>query len=607
VPSAVEEAGAAGASFAVVFSGGFSETGPPGAELEERLRAAAASTGIRVVGPNSGGVIAPADGVAMSFLTCLDRPADQIRPGPVGLVTQSGGTGSYVHNLAAERGGGLAISISTGNETDLDVADGIAALVARPDVGAVAVVLETVRRGEPFLDAVRAAVAAGKPVVVNRIGTTARGRAMMRTHTGAMATKERVIEEVCISVGATLVETPAEMLDVAEIMARTPQPAGDRTAVVSHSGGIAILLGDLAERHGLRLDPPSASLAARLEPLLEQARPSNPLDMGGIIGGPGRFAETVGAFGASGEYDLTLAVTSAHPPSHTRLRVSGLLGLPDHPPIVHLWMAGDLGAEGLADLRYADVPVTEEPRAAIIALAGMMSRRAATEEDHVLVEVSPSSPPGQMTERQAKDLVAAWGIPVVEGRLASSEEETVSAAAAIGYPVVVKLSSPDVTHKEAIGGVRTAVGDEHAVRLAHRAILVSAASRAPDAVVDGVLVEREVRGLELIVGALRDETFGPVVLVGFGGTLAEAVSTVAMAPAPLGFGRAGSLVTRSPVAAAVARLGTEGAAESLATVVARLGAGLVATPVIDEVELNPLVWDGRGWLALDAAAIPGSG
>ncbi len=326
VPGVVAAAGELGVGAAVVFAGGFAESGAAGESLQEALKAAAA-TGIRVLGPNSGGVIRPSHGLAVSFLTCLDRPAEQVRSGPVGLVTQSGGTGSYIHNLAAARGGGLAASVSTGNEVDIQLGEAVAAVAAISEVRAVAVVVEAVRDGTAFVEAVEAAHRQGKPVVVCRIGGSRAGGRLTATHTGAIATPARVLDGVLDALGVTVTETPGELLDVAEVMARTPPPAGPRVGIVTHSGGVAILLADLASRAGVPLPEPDADLSAALAPLLDHGAARNPLDMGGIIGGPGRFAAVVDLFAGSGLFDSVLAVSTAHPPAHTSERAATLAAL----------------------------------------------------------------------------------------------------------------------------------------------------------------------------------------------------------------------------------------------------------------------------------------
>ena len=600
----VREAGAVRAGAAVVFAGGFAEMGDAGRELQEELLAVARSTGVRVLGPNSGGVIRPGGGLAMSFLTCLDRPAGQIRSGPVGLVTQSGGTGSYVHNLAAERGSGLAVSISTGNEVDLGLAEGIAALCDLEEVRAIAVVLETVRDGPSFIGAVGRAHSRGKPVVACRIGTSARGRRLMTTHTGAMAGPAGVLDGVLNALGVTITETPGELLEVAEVMAGTALPQGDRVGVVTHSGGMAILLTDLAEQHGVRLPPPGATLQGRLAPLLDYGSSENPLDMGGIIGGPERFERVVGLFADSGDFDTVLAVSTAHPPAHTAARVEGLLALEAPIPIVHLWMAGDVAGEGLVHLRAAGKPVTEEPRAAMRALGGLSRLAAATIREPVASVPTPAGTDQPLgTEHAVKALLASWGLPVVDGALVRSSAEAAQIAAKLGGPVVVKINSPDIFHKTEVGGIRLGIHGSNEARRAYAEITAAVTSARPDARVEGVRVERQVSGVEAIVGAVHDPVFGPMMLVGLGGTAAEALGAEVLAPAPLSAVGAQRLVGRvRGLELALRRFGDDGSAVvALADLVSAMSMRFVASG-LSELEVNPAVWTGEHWEIVDAVA-----
>ena len=573
----------AGAGAMVVFAGGFSESGSGGRVLEKALAQRAGSAGVRVLGPNSGGVIRPSRALAASFLTCLDRPAGQIRSGRVGVLTQSGGTGSYLHNLAAARGSGLAVSVSTGNEIDIKLGEAVAAVSYLDEVGVVLALVETVRDGPVFIESVRSSLDRGKPVVVCRIGTGAHGKTMMTTHTGAMAVPERVLEGVLDSLGVIVAETPGEAYEIAEMVALSAPPAGDRTAIVTHSGGIAIHLADLAERHGVSLPPPGPDLAAQLDPLLDHGVANNPLDMGGIIGGPGRFAEVVDLLAGSGDYDMVLAVSTAHPPAHTDERVSALLGLDSPTPLLHLWMAGDQAGHGLHRLRSATRPVTEEPRAAIRALAGLAR----------LTLISPTQDVAPL-DMAFED----WGLPLVEGELAADAREAVEVAGRLGYPVVVKVSSPDLVHKTELGGVR--LGLESAESVADAFEEVVAAARATGLAVGGARVERYRPGVELIVGALVDPVFGPLVSVGMGGVLTELLGDVVFAPAP---------VDKSEAQAMIARLrghglldgfrgGPPADIDALSQVVSIVSRGLIGSG-LREVEINPLIWDGTGWVAAD--------
>ena len=574
-------ADAAGVGAVIVFAGGFGESGADGLALEEGLADAAASAGTRLLGPNSGGVIRPRRGLAASFLTCLDRPKEEIRSGPIGVVTQSGGTGSYLHNLAAGRGGGLAVSVSTGNEVDIKLGEAIDAVSRLDEVKVILAVIETVRDGEVFIDSVKSSIARGKPVVACRIGTGARGRSLMTTHTGALAAPEAVLRGVLDSQGVVVAETPGEALEVAEMMGRVGSPSGDRVGIVTHSGGIAIHLADLSERQGLDLPAPGFKLAERLEPLLDHGVANNPLDMGGIIAGPSRFAEVVAAFAECGDYDLVLAVSTAHPPHHSEERVDSLLAMEAETPILHLWMAGDQAQGPLATLRSAGAPVTEDPRAAIRALAGL-SRIASHE-----LRIRPAP---------IADEPEAWGVPFVAGEIAANSDDAVAVAGRLGYPVALKAVSPSLAHKTEMGGVKVDLATEEEVRVGFGEIVLATA----DLDVEGIRVERFQPGLEVIIGGIVDDRFGPLVSIGLGGVLTELLDDVVFAPAPVNTDDASEMIDRLRGRELLdGYRGTSPAdVEGLAHLVSVISRGLVGSG-FSEIEINPLVWNGEEWVAVD--------
>lgn len=619
VLEAVRDAGQLGARAAVIFSAGFAEAGKDGLAAQRRLTEAAAAGGVRLLGPNSGGVICPANRVALSFLTCLDRPAEEIRSGPVALVTQSGGTGSYVHNLAAARGAGLAASISTGNEADLDVAEAIAALAGWEAVRAIAVVLETVRRGAEFVDALASAREHGKPVVVCRLGRSRLSSSLLQGHTGALAVADRVLSGVLDSEGVVSARTPEEMLDVAEMMATAAVPRGGRIGIVAHSGGTAILLADLAAADGLELPPPSPALGTAIEPYLQGGIKANPLDLGAIIGGPGRFAEVVRRFRDSGEYDAVLAVSTPHPPAHTAERADALADVSANGspvPVLNLWMAGDLGTSGMQTLRAAGAPVTEEPRAAVRAIAGLCRLAAVTGEDsRAPAGAEPPMPspreqtgPGRvLSEGAARELLASWQIASCEGQTAHDPAEAEAVASRLGFPVVAKIDAPGLPHKSALGAVRLDLRSAAEVRASFEAITGAVALRAPHVHQDGVLITRFEPGLELLAGCVTDRVFGPVAVLGLGGTATELLDMAVASPVRPGCRTGRRLLGRLSAALPRSLEGLARAARAepdwngLADVVDRLARAFVAgQPRLMEVEINPLIWTGGQWKAADA-------
>ena len=597
VPALASEAATAGVGALIIFAGGFAESGAAGLAMQAQLAEISRGSDLRILGPNSGGVIAPSHGLAMSFLTCLDRPSHEIREGRVGLVTQSGGMGSYVHNLAAACGDGLAASISTGNEVDIDVGDGISALTALDEVQSIAVILESVRDGAGFVRSVEAAHKAGKPVIALRIGRSTTGMRLMSTHTGSLAGPERVLRGVLDALAVPVAETPAEMFEIASILGRSKKATGRRVGIATHSGGLAILLSDLAEGTAIELPTFGSALRSDLAPLLQQGALDNPLDMGGIIGGAHRFGEVVQILAASGDVDAVLAVSSAHPPVHSQGRVESLISISNDIPIVHLWMAGDVGAAALQTLRNAGAAVSEEPRAAIAAVSAIVDVR-----DHSQPSLQrPTPAPGTaLTEFEAKQVIAAWDVPVVEGYAALSSAEAVEAAERLGYPVVIKLSSPDIVHKSETGAVILNVTDRDAVRVAFDAVH----SRAPHGTrIAGALIERQVSGPEVIIGAVRDDVFGPMVLVGLGGVAAEALNDVHIAPAPISTAAARRLIDKLGGLTLLTepRSGPPADLDTLAQHVSTVSEHVAINSWVASLDLNPVAWSGTGWVVLDAA------
>jgi acyl-CoA synthetase (NDP forming) len=617
VLTTLEAAGEIGAGGAILFGGGFAETGPEGAALQERIRECARESGLRLLGPNSAGLINPTSRVVMSFLTCLERPADQLRAGPVALVTQSGGSASFMHNVAAARGSGLAVTISTGNEAGVRAGEALGFLVQQPYVRVVAMLLETIRDGAQFLASAQAAVAAGKPVVVCKIGRSAAGARMMLTHTGALAAPQRRLDAVFDSLGITVTSTPEELFDVAELLARSSIPDGDRVGVVTHSGGAAVLLADKLDAAGLDLPQPSAELSTALQPYLQLGAPGNPTDLGGIITEPQRYTEVVHRFIDEPSFDTVVAVSTPHPPAHTAGRADELIRLSadSRKPLLNLWWAGDIGAIGRQKLTAAGVPVTTDVDALAIAAGGLarFGRRcrggnvAVAPPDPAVVawlqDRSAAGSSATLTEVDGKELLRRMGLPVLRGEFVRTAAQAQDAADRIGFPVVVKAVSPDLAHKSDVGAVRLDLRDREAVERAVLEIGAAVESAAAAAIVDGYLVEEFAPGLEMVLGVVRDPTFGPFVIVGTGGVYAEALDDVALGLAPLSVDQAGRLVRslRGHRLLEGFRGSPPADEQALVNLVVTLS-GLAASyaDYLAEADLNPLIFSGGAWRVADA-------
>lgn len=588
VPGAVRDL--KGPAVVVVFSGGFSEAQGDGVARQAELVDAIAHNGVRILGPNSGGVIAPAHGLAASFLTFLDRPSDQIKPGPVGVVSQSGGIMSYLNNLAAGRGQGIGASVSTGNEADLTIADAISAVAELDGIRSIALIVETIRDGAGFIEAVTAAHARGIRVAACHLGRTESSRHMLATHTGALATNRRVFEGVCRSLGIGLADTPEEVFDAADVLARTRILGGPGVGMVTHSGGVAILLSDLADARGLGLAAPGSALKEKVAPFMQLGAVKNPLDMGAIIGGPGRFGSVVEAFGMDENYDIVLAVSSAHPPAHTPERVDSLLAI-DSVPIVHLWMAGDQVTDSLARLRAEGAAVVTDPRAAIAALAGAV---AFYKRDTSQPIARPGLTPQRvLSEHDSKQFLGERGLPVVEGELVTNQGAALAAFERFGGRVVAKVSSPDLLHKAEIGAMRLNLTSAESVADAYEEVLAAVDRARPDARIEGVRIERQVSvEVEVFVSAFFDPVFGPMVALGKGGSRVEEQAHLAMSLAPV------SLEFAERLVGVIDQL-DDATTRSLAELVVLISELPTGTEPV-EAEINPLGWTGSSWVALDA-------
>ena len=614
IPRVLEEAGEMGAGGAILFSGGFAEAGREGAALQARIRDIARAGGVRLLGPNSAGVVHPAARTVMSFLTCLERPAEEIRTGPVGLLTQSGGNGSLIHNLAADRGSGMAISVSTGNEADVQAGEVLEYLAAHPQVRVIAMLIETVRDGERFLRAARAAAEAGKPMVACKIGNSDLGRRAVLTHTGALAGRPRVYDAVFDSLGIVSARSPEEMFEIAEILARTPFPGGDGVGIVTHSGGTAVQLADRADEMGISLPVPSPGLRERLGPLLQFGAAANPADMGGIVTQPERFPRVIRHFLEEPAHAMVVVAHTPHPPSHTEARARALVHLAGEAkkPLIHLWLAGGQAEGGLRLLREAEVPVATSMDSLLRAIRGLCAIRRLREERAERAGSAPlgrrfpalpGDPGAALTEPAAKALLREAGIPIPPGGTARSEAEAAETAGALGFPVVLKAVSSAVPHKTEAGAVRLNLRTVEEVRQAWRETRESVKRHSPDATVEGALIEKFLPGPEMILGIVRDPAFGPLVLIGTGGVMAEIFEDVRLALPPVTRAQAARLI-RSLKGARLLngfRGGPRADLDGLAGLVERVS-GLAAAwdGRLEELDLNPVAYSAGGWWALDA-------
>lgn len=613
VVDAIGDLAAAGARSAIVLSSGFAETGGAGAAGQERLLEAARAAGVRLLGPNSLGTMNFVEATVV-WATPVGAPSSCTG---VGLVSQSGATAFFLATMADRQDIALSHVVSTGNEADLDSATLACTLAADPHTRAIAMFLESVRRPERFLAAAQAANAAGKPLVVLKVGASAVTARSALAHTGALVGDDAVFGGICERYGVIRVGSLEDLMATADIVGRTGRLRPGGLCVISNSGGICEVAADTASSLGLDLPEVPAAVGAVLrEAVPAYATPHNPLDLtGGVV--PGDCGRIVAALGAAPEYAALLVpfypVPDGDPAADGRLaelhrHLSTALREAPAAGLLVSYTPAALTATGRETVRDLGMPYLACGMDR--ALTGL--RHAFGWSRHPARDAAPAaaptgSPIGERPrgEFDTLELMGRHGVPVVPMQLVVDEAGARAAAMAAGGPVVVKIASADIAHKSEIGGVELAVVGPDAASAAFARVL-AAGRRQPGARIDGVLIapQRE-PGVELFVGCSRDPLWGPVLTVGLGGVWVELLADVAIRPLPVT-----PAVVRDMLASLkAARLlaGSRGlpaadldvvstAIVAIGEVALRLGPDLVA------LEVNPLWVHGDRVEALDGLA-----
>jgi acyl-CoA synthetase (NDP forming) len=603
VPELAEECAAAGARAAIVCAGGFAEAGPEGAELQARTARAAAGAGMRLLGPNTSGFVNPVDGVLATFVSTVGS----IPPGRLAIVAQSGGVNLAVAMAAASEGLGVRLAIGLGNAADVGHAELLDYLAGDPETGVIALHLEGAGDGRGLVEAVERAAAA-KPVVALVLGEADVGD-FARSHTGTLATNWRLTRAALRQAGAVVVDDTTELLDAARALrllrlAPAPSPG---VGVVTGQAGPGLLATDRLRARGVRVPELAAATRARLGELLPpMTYQRNPVDTSRP---DERFGEVVGTVMADPGIDAAL-VYALHEPG--ALDPAELLrpaaANPSTPLVLVTAGPGDQIERLRATVEGGGVPVLTNPERgaaamrALVADAAAAHRRAAAAQ-RPPAAARPGGPPlvGPLDEDQAKRVLEAAGLGAPRRRVCGSREEARAAATALGPAVVVKVLDPAITHKTEVGGVHVGVEAGPALEEALDAIERLTAPERPRYLVEELLPP----GLDLIVGGIRDPSFGPAVLVGLGGVVAEALSDTAIRLAPLSAGDGHEMLEELLGGKLLDgfRGGPTVDRDALVEVLRSVGALLSAHPEIAELDVNPLRATGGGLFAADALIV----
>lgn len=615
----LQESHRKGAGSAIVISAGFAERGVEDRRgLQEKLGAFAHSSGMRISGPNCLGL---ANVTRDIWATSSSRGASGLS-GPIGLVCQSGATafGPFLVR-AVENGIGFSYIISTGNEADLDFTDFARYLLDDPDTRVIAGFVEGFKSAEKFLEVAKLAAERGKPIVLIKIGRSELGARAARSHTAALTGMDARYDAIFAQYGVVRVQDYDELLEVSHLLAHTAKPSVPGIAVVSHSGGISSLTADLCGQAGLDLPPLGDTARDGINAILKGfGWAANPSDVTGFANSES-FPEIMEQM-INDRQIGTLVVASAGADSQAQQVISQRDR--SDKGVVFLWTGSRGDKAGLAQLKSARIPVFYTPdklarglrdrlayhtwreRRLADGFATVPPRTAAQEQ--AIAQARGLGRP-TLSESESKLLLASWGVASARERLITSAEAAVEAAGQLGFPVALKIDSPDILHKTEAGVVQLNLVDAAQVRAAYANVMARARAHAPQATISGVSVQEMVaQGVEVIVGVSYDQQLGPILLFGTGGVMVEVYNDVALRRCP---------VTRSEAQAMIAEVkGTrllQGFRGRPAADVDALADALVRVSQLAmhfegrlaELDINPLMVlpTGKGVKAADALVV----
>jgi acetate---CoA ligase (ADP-forming) len=608
-PQAVEDLAKRGTKAALMFTAGFAEVDDAGAAVQDRMVAIAHAHGMRILGPNCLGVFDARTSYYATFSSSFDSGWPVL--GRIGIASQSGAYGTHLYTLARNRGIGASLCIMTGNEADVTVGECIGWLAENPDIDVIATYLEGIREAPNLIAALETAKAARKPVVMQKVGRSELGGKAAKSHTASLTGDDAITEAVMREFGVMRARNSEEMLDIAHTATRKIYPVKNTLGVITVSGGAGVLMSDVAADVGLAMPEMPEHAQKYLRDLVPFCAPRNPVDataqMGNDVTLISKFTEAVLR---DGGYSSILGFFSMTASSRRWPMIREQLNLVRVKYPGRLYALSIIAPRDRIDELEAEGWVChEDPTRAVIAIdaMGRFGAAFAAPPGAAPPVVHPVTlPDATPSEAEAKRLLASAGITSAPEQACTSADEAVAAAELFGFPVVMKILSPDILHKSEIGGVLLGVSDDAAVRDGYDLLLARARRAAPDARIEGVLVAKQLQGgVECILGIHRDPVFGPIAMFGLGGIFVEVMKDVVFRRCPFGPDVAEAMI-RS-IKGAPLLLGARGRPpvdiHALAQMLARLSAFAVAAgPRLQSIDLNPVfaMPEGHGAFAADA-------
>ena len=621
VPAIIESCGIHGVKAAVIITAGFGEAGAAGAALEKELLETARRYNIRLIGPNCLGIMRPSIGLNATF------NKGGANTGNIAFVSQSGALCTAILDWAQSNDVGFSSVVSMGSSTDVDFGEILDYLVSDASTHSILMYIEGIRNARSFMSAMRAA-ARIKPVILIKVGRHAAGSKAALSHTASLVGADDVFDAAVSRVGVVRVQTVTQLFTAAKALSCGFRPVGNRLAVVTNGGGPGVMAADRAADLGLALATLSDATIEYLNQYLPPNWPhGNPVDVIGDAQAE-RYHHAVKACLEDDNVDGVLAILTPQAMTKPLESAQALIALADShsKPLLTCWMGEAQVSTARDAFTQAHRPHFRTPEPAVevfshlsayyrnqkllMQMPGPFSHHDEpdVESARLIIEGAMQEHRKVLTEMESKALLSAFNIPVARTMVAHSPNEALLIAQQLGFPVAMKVNSPDITHKTDAGGVVLNLNNAHEVRAAYQHIIDNVQHNRPNAKVDGISIEPMIvkaNGRELMIGVTSDPVFGPVITFGAGGTAVEIMGDRAVALPPLNNFLVKELIQDTRIARMLGKFRNMAPAnmEALEDVLLRVSEMVCELPLLKEMDINPLILDENGALAADARVV----
>ncbi|MHC5180562.1 MAG: acetate--CoA ligase alpha subunit [Planctomycetota bacterium] len=615
VPGIITECAKIGVKSVIIITAGFKEIGEEGLKLEQQIAQTAKQAGIRIIGPNCLGIISPTTHLNASFA------GDLPKKGNIGYLSQSGALLAALLDIANAHGIGFSKLVSVGNKTDIDELDLIEAFGEDPETKVIAGYLENITDGNSFVEEAEQ-ISHSKPIILIKSGSTSAGAQAASSHTGSLAGEETAYEAVFERSGVIRCNSIKEQFDYAQAFANQPLPGGNGVAVITNAGGPGIMAADAVEKEGLTFAKLTDETKAKLaEGLPAAANIHNPVDvLGDALADRYEFALDIVLDDPNVDAVLVLLTPQAMTESAaTAEAMTRILSKKNKKPVFGSFLGANEVAEAIDILRANGIPQYDSPESAIATIRTMVDYVKWRKRPKRVIKLFPvnrrkvetiierhlRNGTREVGETEAKEILGAYGFIRPEGSICSTAEQAANVAQQLGFPVVMKIWSPDILHKSDVGGVKVGLKNAQEVMDAFDLMMYRIPKKMPEAEILGVLVQEMCRsGKEVILGMHRDPHFGPLMMFGMGGTMVEVLKDVSFYPAPLTADEARQMLVNTKTYQILQGVrGEKGVdIDAIAEGLQRLSQLVTEFPQIQELDINPYVIgpEGTAAIAVDA-------